>query len=750
MSLTFTAAVRANKPKRNVGKIDDTGLQGVALDRKGTAFGWGYNNNGNLGDNTTISRLTPVSVSGAKKTFCEISGGGQHVLGIDKNGRLWGWGYNTLGTLGDNSFTNRCTPVSVAGAVKTFCTISGGYRHSTAIDKNGRAWGWGYNRYGQIGNNAGGIGVCVITPVSVVGAVKTFCKISAGVNSTIAIDKNGRAWGWGYNYAGQLGDNSTISRLTPVSVLGTVKTFCQISAGGNFCIAIDKNGRAWGWGINSNGQLGDNSAVSRLTPVSVAGTVKTFCKIAAGELSGNFSVGIDKNGKAWVWGSNSEGFLGNNTHDLAVSVLTPVAVYGNKTFCQISAGSAIAYAIDKNNRLWAWGRRIRLGNNDFGYKCTPVAVVGAPKTFCAIGANANNSGGIDKNGRLWMWGRDEVRQLGDNSLLSQQHTPVSILGAVKTFCKISVGGGSNSGIDKNGQVWCWGANSSGQLGDNTTSSRATPVSIVGSTKTFCKISVGIGVIIRLSVQTTTVAIDKNGRAWGWGRNSAGQVGNNSITNPLTPVSIVGTTKTFCEISTSGFHSVAIDKNGRAWGWGYNGQGQLGDNSITSRLTPVSVLGATKTFCKIANAANHTMAIDKNGRAWGWGINTYGQLGDNSITSRLTPVSVAGVIKTFCEISCGTNSSVAIDKNGRAWGWGLNNGILGVGDMVSSYITPVSVAGVVKTFCKISIGGSVAGSPGHVTAIDKNGKVWAWGTNFYGQLGNDQGGIAKTPVQVCNI
>ena len=748
MSVTLTAAVRANKPKRNVGKIDDTGLQGVALDRKGTAFGWGYNNKGNLGDNTTIDpRVTPVSVAGTVKTFCEISGGGQHVLGIDKNGRLWGWGYNSNGQLGDNSITNRCTPVSVAGAVKTFCKISGGYRYSVAIDKNGRAWGWGYNSQGQLGDNSI---TSRLTPVSVLGGVKTFCKISAGLNVTAAIDKNGRAWGWGLNGYGQIGDNSITSRLTPVSVLGGVKTFCKISAGLNVTAAIDKNGRAWGWGFNGSGQLGDNSTTSRITPVSVAGVIKTFCKIAAGDLTGNFSFGIDKNGKAWAWGGNSDGLLGNNTHDTVVSVSTPVAVYGNKTFCQISAGSAIAYAIDKNNRLWAWGRRVRLGNNDLGYKCTPVAVVGALKTFCAVGANANNSGGIDKNGRLWMWGRDEVRQLGDNSLLSQQHTPISVLGVVKTFCKISVGGGSNVGIDKNGQVWCWGANSSGQLGDNTTSSRATPVSIVGTTKTFCKISVGIGVFVRVAVQTTTVAIDKNGKAWGWGRNSSGQVGNNSIANSLTPVSVVGTTKTFCEISTSGFHSVAIDKNGRAWGWGYNNGGQLGNNSTTSRLTPVSVLGAIKTFCKIASASNHTAAIDKNGRAWSWGQNTVGQLGDNSITSRLTPVSVAGAIKTFCEISCGGSSSVAIDKNGRAWGWGLNGGVLGLGDLVSSYITPVSIAGAIKTFCKISMGGVIAGSAGHVTAIDKNGKVWAWGTNTYGQLGNDQGSFAKTPIQVCNI
>jgi alpha-tubulin suppressor-like RCC1 family protein len=574
-----------------------------------------------------------------------------------------------------------------------------------------------------------------LTPVSVAGTTKTFCQISAGRSHTLAIDKNGQAWAWGSNVTGTLGDNSTTSRLTPVSVAGATKTFCKITTGWSHNIAIDKNGNVWAWGLFENGQLGDNTIVSRRTPVSVAGATKTFCQIAAGS---SHTVAIDKNGKVWAWGLNGFGQLGDNT---ITSQRTPVSILvATKTFCQIAAGSSHTIAIDKNGQAWAWGVNVSgtLGDNTIVSRRTPVSVLGATKTFCQIAAGSSHTVAIDKNGQAWAWGLNGTGELGDNSITSRR-TPVSVLGAVKTFCKIAAGFNHTVAIDKNGRAWGWGFNSTGQLGDNSITQRLTPVSVLGAVKTFCQIAAGGGA----AGGSHTVAIDKNGRAWGWGLNSGGQLGNNAILSQRTPVSVLGAVKTFCQIEAGGSHTVAIDKNGRAWGWGLNGSGQLGDNSAASRLTPVSVLGAVKTFCKIAAGGSYTVAIDKNGRAWGWGFNSTGQLGDNSITSRLTPVSVLGAVKTFCKIAAGGSYTVAIDKNGKVWAWGLNN-VGQVGDnSVASRRTPVSVLGATKTFCQIAAGFC------HTIAIDKNGQAWAWGLNNAGQVG-DNSGNRLTPVRVCNL
>jgi alpha-tubulin suppressor-like RCC1 family protein len=707
----------------------------VFIKTTGRVFGWGSNTLSQLGDNTVTQRLTPVSVVGAVKTFCQITSGNFHAAAIDKNGRAWAWGNNGQGQLGDNTITTRGTPVSVLGGVKTFCLISAGNAFSVAIEKNGRVWGWGNNFYGQLGD---GTSVSKRTPVSVGGTTKTFCEIATSKqHHTVAIDRNGRAWGWGWNVYGQLGDNTGTSRLTPVSVVGAVKTFCKIAAGFYFTVALDKNGRAWGWGYNANSQLGDNSTTQRLTPVSVLGATKTFCKIAAGA---QHTVAITRTGRAWAWGDNQQGQLGDGTE--FGSRRTPVSVAGAvKTFCDIKAGESHTLALDKNGNVWAWGTYTngRLGNNTGNATCTPLSVRGTTRTFCQIGSLSDTNLVIDKNGRAWGWGPNSNGQIGDNTATTR-HTPVSVAGTAKTFCQISVGYGSNhaAAIDRYGRVWSWGNGSFGALGvNNAFALFSTPVSILGAPKIFCKISGGY---------FHTMAITNGGRLWGWGLNFYGALGDNSTVSKLTPVSVLGATKTFCEIYAGNYFTVALEKNGRVWSWGYNNNGQLGDNSITSRLTPVSIAGATKTFCKIGTTlgVDFVNAIDKNGRVWSWGSNILGQLGDNTTLSRRTPVAIVGNLKTFCHISSGlAYFAVALDNRGRAWAWGNNgNGQLGDNTVISRR-TPVSVLGAIKTFCKIFAGNS------HVTAIDKNGRIWTWGGNISGQLGINEF-LRRTPVRVCTL
>ena len=402
-------------------RLDGGDAFSVFIKTTGRVFGWGSNASGQI-DGSGGVKLTPVSIGGAAKTFCQITSGNFHAAAIDKNGRAWAWGNNGTGQLGDNSVNNRTTPVSVLGAVKTFCLISAGNNFTVGLEKNGRVWGWGNNFYGQLGD---GTSVSKRTPVSVGGATKTFCEIATSKqHHTVAIDRNGRAWGWGWNVYGQLGDNTGTSRLTPVSVVGAVKTFCKIAAGQYFTVALDKNGRAWGWGYNANSQLGDNSITSRLTPVSIAGATKTFCKIGT-TLGVDFVNAIDKNGRVWSWGSNILGQLGDNT---TLSRRTPVAIVGNlKTFCHISSGLAyFAVALDNRGRAWAWGSNGsgQLGNNSLTSQRTPVSVLGAIKTFCKIFAGNSHVTAIDKNGRIWTWGGNISGQLGINEFL--RRTPVRV------------------------------------------------------------------------------------------------------------------------------------------------------------------------------------------------------------------------------------------------------------------------------------------------------------------------------------
>jgi alpha-tubulin suppressor-like RCC1 family protein len=676
--------------KKTFCKID-SGISGsLAIDKYGQVWGWGPITNGQLGINTTINPvITPMSIRGTKKTFCHIAISlGTHSMGIDVYGQIWAWGTGSNGRLGTNSTINQQTPVSLAGAKKTFCKIDTGNAWTAAIDKYGQVWCWGNGGDGRLGRNST---VSFLTPVSIAGQKKTFCHISAGNATTAGIDKYGIIWSWGFNSSGQLGNGANTAVWTPVSLAGARKTFCKINLGNGQTMAIDQYGQAWGWGFNANGLLGNGDFTAKNTPVRVYSSI-TFCEISAGS---QHSIAVDKNKRLWGWGPYSFGQLGNN--NTITSCMTPVSVLGAaKTFCQVN-GEIVSFnattfnnnssnlAIDKNGLIWGWGQNAagQFGDNSTINRLTPVSVAGAIKTFCAISSGGGHSLAIDKYGRVWAWGSNSNGQIGDNSTINRL-TPVSIAGAIKTFCAISGGNAYSLSIDKYGRAWAWGFNNNGQLGDNSVSSRILPVSIAGAIKTFCAIAAS---------NNHSIAIDKYGHVWAWGLNSGIPLGDNSTINRLTPVSVAGNRKTFCVIAAGVSCSLAIDKYGRAWAWGVNSGGQLGDNSTVSRRTPVSVAGAIKTFCAISSGGGHSLAIDKYGRAWAWGGGATGTLGDNSTVNRLTPVSIAGAIKTFCVIRAGSQHSLAIDKYGRAWTWGVfGAGRLGIGKDIFEF-TPVKVCNI---------------------------------------------------------
>jgi alpha-tubulin suppressor-like RCC1 family protein len=183
--------------------------------------------------------------------------------------------------------------------------------------------------------------VCKSSPVSVVGGFTDWCNVSVGVQHTAAVRTNGSLWAWGNNGGGRLGDNTIVSKSSPVSVVGGFTDWCHVSAGGGFTAAIRTNGTLWTWGLNSQGQLGDNTAVSRSSPVSVVGGFTDWCQVSAGS---SHTAALRTTGSLWTWGCNGAGQLGDNT---VVAKSSPVSVVGGFTnWCQVSAGGEHTAAIN--------------------------------------------------------------------------------------------------------------------------------------------------------------------------------------------------------------------------------------------------------------------------------------------------------------------------------------------------------------------------------------------------------------------
>jgi alpha-tubulin suppressor-like RCC1 family protein len=352
------------------------------------------------------------------------------------------------------------------------------------------------------------------------------------------------AWAWGLGTCGRLGDNTTIQKSSPVSVVGGFTDWCQASAGGLHSLGLRSNGTLWAWGSNCLGRLGDGTVTTRNSPVSVVGGFTDWCQVSAGN---QHSLGIRSNGTAWAWGYNGQGGLGDGT---TVSKSSPVSVVGGFTdWCQASAGSNHSLAVRQNGTLWAWGYngRGRLGDNTTVNKSSPVSVVGGFTDWCQVSAGSNHSLAVRQTGTLWAWGENCTGELGIGVTTSRS-SPVSVVGGFTDWCQASAGHQHSLGVKQDGTAWAWGNNGCGRLGDNTVISKISPVSVVGGFTDWCRVSAGC---------FHSIAVKQDGTAWAWGLNSSGQLGSDNTVARSSPVSVVGGFNDWCQVSAGSAHSLAV-------------------------------------------------------------------------------------------------------------------------------------------------------------------------------------------------
>ena len=374
----------------------------VALD--GRVYCWGSNSNGKIGSGNTSSALVPsaVKISGALvgKVIKQIepSSAGNHSCVIASDDKAYCWGHNGFGQLGNNNTVNSLTPVAVdtAGvlASKTIKQIASGGISSCVIASDDKAYCWGSNNFGQLGN--GNLkNSSTPTPVSTTGVLagKTIKQITAGNSYFCVIASDDKAYCWGGGRRGALGNGSTpslvISTPTPVSTTGVLagKTIKQITAGTEFTCAIASDDKAYCWGSNSSGQLGNNSTINSGVPVAVntSGVLagKTIKQISAGS---SHTCAIASDDKAYCWGSNSSGELGNNS---TINSGVPTHVYAPKENTTIPANT-MKLRTQYAKKTAATCQAVAAGWQDVTNNSTLAYSAAGPNNGTAIAAAAND------------------------------------------------------------------------------------------------------------------------------------------------------------------------------------------------------------------------------------------------------------------------------------------------------------------------------------------------------------------------
>jgi alpha-tubulin suppressor-like RCC1 family protein len=324
---------------------------------------------------------------------------------IDQNDRVYTWGNNTSGQLGDNSTTAASTPVSVVGGF-VFNQVVSNMNTCVALDDNGYAWSWGSNTFGTLGNNTI---AHRSSPVSVFVGNNQFVTLgTCGADSFSGITVSGMMFTWGSNANGQLGDNTVTNRSSPVQV-GTGYLVTQ----GTLALTVDNVCK--GWGLNTYGQVGDGTTINRSIPLLLLGAPGVNSNIVKISKSENFGLALDANGYCYAFGHNTYGSLGDGTVDHKSS---PVSVLAKKLW-QISNGDYHSVALDENGLVWTWGRNDvgQLGNGTTNNGSIPSMINRGALKFIQVGAVKNSSVATDVDGNVWVWGTLADGQTKSNPLM---------------------------------------------------------------------------------------------------------------------------------------------------------------------------------------------------------------------------------------------------------------------------------------------------------------------------------------------
>jgi alpha-tubulin suppressor-like RCC1 family protein len=346
---------------------------------------WGLNSSGQLGDGTITDRSSPVTVIGGITDWASVSGGGYHSLGITNTGIAYAWGYNGQGQLGDGTTTQRSSPVTVIGGITDWASVSAGNRHSLGVTDAGIAYAWGYNSFGRLGDDTT---TNRSSPVTVIGAITDWASVSAGNSHSLGVTDSGIAYAWGRNSQGQLGDGTDAERSSPVMVIGGITNWVGVSGGGTHSLGVTATGIAYAWGNNGNGRLGDDTTTARSSPVTVIGGITDWASVSGG---GDHSLGVTDAGIAYAWGSNGNGRLGDGT---TTSRSSPVTVIGGITdWAQVAAGSAHSLGVTATGIAYAWGSNSngRLGDGTTTNRSSPVTVIGAITDWASVSAGDRHS-----------------------------------------------------------------------------------------------------------------------------------------------------------------------------------------------------------------------------------------------------------------------------------------------------------------------------------------------------------------------
>jgi len=508
-------------------------LTSYAITTSGKLYAWGWNEDGQLGlGSAGGTRLSPVAVSGSGWSGARVAPGPLDCLAVKSDGTLWACGYNADGQLGlPADYADHDTFTRV-GTATTWADVACGPYHTVAVTTNDEFAACGANQYGQIGL---GFPLYRCSPEQI-GTVGGWVQVDASLTHAGGVRSDGTLWMWGSNISGTLGGSSG-SLNTPTQI-GTDTDWKQVSCGAytdaDFTAAIKTGGTLWMWGDNGAGQLGLGDRASRDVPTQVGGA-SDWATVACSD-------GVGDRGREIV---GTKYTLDDHT-----------------------------LAVKSDGTLWAWGADDygQLGLGDNAARLTPQQV-GTGTDWQSVAAGDDYSAALKTDGTLWVWGHNQCGQLGQGGTASV-NVPTQVLtgSGAETFSTIACGSGRDSShmlaVKTDGTLWGWGLNYIGELGQGSVNHEFDSPIQIGSSSDWASVACGSYFGDDYSLATKT-----DGELWAWGGNYRGQLGNGDYVPLFTPTQVTGVSD--WQHIVAGSSSFATKPDGTLWSWGDNTWGQLG-------------------------------------------------------------------------------------------------------------------------------------------------------------------------------
>ncbi len=484
--------------------------------------------------------------------------------------------------------------------------------------------------------------------------------------------------------------------------------------------------------------------------------------IATGE--GHTCVSVS-NGKVTCWGKNEFGQIGNGLTG-SMALRTPVEEVMDAR--GITAGWAHTCALLESGdvKCWGYNKNGELGNGRTEDANRPVLVQGLAGKAVSLAAGDDHTCAVLEDGSVMCWGFNETGQLGDGTK-GNQSLPVAVRGLAGRAVAVTAGWGHTCALLETGKVQCWGANGSGQLGGNSAAELSlSPVTVYGLTRGVAAIAARGG---------HTCALRETGDVECWGSNKYGELGDGTAVTRNSPVPVKELGSKVRSIAAGWNHTCATLETGKTMCWGWNYYGQLGDGSLTTHVTPVSVAGLPGSASLMSLGWRHSCAVIEPGLVKCWGANEYGQGWDGWVVPNWSSTPTAGspaaasptVTVTpeptkkpatakpsdfqYQPLDAGGNRTCAVTESGEVKCWGSNeSGWLGVDPLDVPGINGVAVGVPQQVFGLWSKVRGIATGGAHACALTAGQTVVCWGSNYSGEIGDGTLTDRPHPVAVAGL